>query len=131
MGHIEYYLHYDHLPLPFRTGANPGFHEAIGDTIALSVNTPKHLRKKGLLKELARDKKSFINQLFRMGLDKLAFLSFAYTFDKYRWELFRQNVPKDKVNEYYWELREKHSGVAPPVRRTNDDFDIPAKYHGR
>lgn len=131
MGHIEYYLYYDHLPIPFREGANPGFHEAIGDLIALSVTTPKHLHKKGLLKELNTDKKGVINQLFKMGLHKLPFLSFAYAIDKYRWEVFRGNVKKETANEYFWKLREKHGGITPPVKRNNDDFDLPAKYHGR
>ena len=35
MGHIQYYQQYAHQPVIFRSGANPGFHEAIGDTLAL------------------------------------------------------------------------------------------------
>lgn len=49
MGHCEYYLAYKDLPYAYRSGANPGFHEAIGDTIALSVENPKHLKSVGLL----------------------------------------------------------------------------------
>ena len=52
MGHIEYYLQYKHLSVIYRSGANPGFHEAVGDTLALSVSTPKHLHAVGLLDEV-------------------------------------------------------------------------------
>jgi len=43
MGHIEYYMQYRHLATVFRTGANAAFHEAVGDTVALSVGTLQHL----------------------------------------------------------------------------------------
>ena len=49
MGHIEYYMSYSEQPPIFRAGANSGFHEAIGDTIALSVMSPKHLKKLDLI----------------------------------------------------------------------------------
>lgn len=45
MGHIQYYIQYRDLPLALRSGANPAFHEAVGDTMALSVATPQHLIK--------------------------------------------------------------------------------------
>ena len=49
MGHVQYFLQYKDQPVSFRDGANPGFHEAIGDVLALSVSTPKHLQSIGLL----------------------------------------------------------------------------------
>jgi len=49
MGHIQYFMQYKDLPVTFREGANPGFHEAIGDVLALSVSTPKHLHSINLL----------------------------------------------------------------------------------
>lgn len=131
MGHVEYYLQYNHLPPPFRSGANPGFHEAVGDTIALSVATPKHLHRIGLIDEVKKDKKNQINQLLKMGIEKLPFLPFSYVFDKYRYELFRGSLTKKNANTLFWNLRKKHGGVAPPVERTNKDFDITAKYHAR
>lgn len=51
MGHIQYYSLYKHQPHSFRRGANPAFHEAIGDTMALSVISPQHLQKIGLVKD--------------------------------------------------------------------------------
>ena len=55
MGHVEYFLQYKEQPVIYHTGANPGFHEAVGDVLALSVSTPKHLNTIGLLKEFEED----------------------------------------------------------------------------
>lgn len=128
MGHIQYYLQYQHQPTVYREGANPGFHEAVGDVLSLSVATPKHLIKVGLLKDYEYDEEAKINQLFNVGLDKIAFLPFAYTLDKYRWALFRGETTTED-NCKFWEMREDYGGVAPPVTRSNADFDAPAKYH--
>lgn len=129
MGHIEYYLQYKHQPSVFREGANPGFHEAVGDTIALSVNTPKHLRKIDLLQGTAEDEQTEINQLYRMGIDKIAFLPFGYLLDLYRYSIFRGETSPADYNCAYWTLREQLQGVEPPVERTERDFDAAAKYH--
>lgn len=55
MGHIQYYLQYKDQPVGFRRGANPGFHEAIGDVLSLSVSTPKHLQTIELLESVTSD----------------------------------------------------------------------------
>lgn len=65
LGHIQYYLQYQDQPNVYRQGANPGFHEAVGDVLALSVSTPKHLQTIGLLKDYVEDEQTKINQLFR------------------------------------------------------------------
>lgn len=70
LGHIQYYLQYQHLPQVYRDGANPGFHEAVGDVLSLSVSTPKHLKKIGLLTGFEDDEQNKINQLYR-GVSKL------------------------------------------------------------
>lgn len=137
LGHIQYYLQYAHQPAVYREGANPGFHEAVGDVLALSVATPKHLRQIGLLPadaadaagDAATDAKAKINQLYRDAMEKIVFLPFAYTLDKYRWAVFRGQVPAGERNAAFWRLRAEHSGIRPPVRRTEADFDAPAKYH--
>lgn len=129
LGHIQYYLQYQHQPIEYRLGANPGFHEAVGDLLSLSVSTPKHLKKIGLLKDYEEDDQMRINQFYRSGVTKFVFLPFAYTMDKYRWSLFRGEIQPDEYNCKFWELRSQFSGVEPPMRRTEDDFDAPAKYH--
>ncbi|KAL0832496.1 hypothetical protein ABMA28_000715 [Loxostege sticticalis] len=129
MGHIQYYLQYKDLPVIYRAGANPGFHEAVGDVIALSVATPKHLRVVGLLEDGPDDLESNINQQFKMGLEKIVFLPFAYLLDLFRYSVFRGITAPRDYNCHFWQLRESLQGVEPPAPRTENDFDPAAKYH--
>ncbi|XP_067685542.1 uncharacterized protein [Haliotis asinina] len=129
MGHIQYYLQYKDQPIAFKGGANPGFHEAIGDTMALSVSTPKHLRKIGLLKNLVDDNETDINFLMKMALEKIAFLPFGYLIDQWRWSVFSGDTPPEEYNRKWWDLRCKHQGLTPPIHRGESDFDPGAKYH--
>ncbi|CAH2105253.1 unnamed protein product [Euphydryas editha] len=129
MGHIQYFLQYKHQPVVFRDGANPGFHEAVGDTIALSVSSPKHLRRVGLISGDAEDEQTEINQLYKMGIDKIVFLPFAYTLDLFRYGVFRGQTRAEDYNCHYWRLRDALQGVEPPAPRSERDFDAAAKYH--
>ncbi|XP_033124152.1 angiotensin-converting enzyme-like [Anneissia japonica] len=129
MGHIEYDLQYKEQPVVYRNGANPGFHEAVGDVLALSVSTPKHLKSVGLLDEVEDDEEADLNFLMSMALDKIAFLPFGYLMDKYRWGLFDGSTSTDEMNKSWWDLRKKFQGIVPPVERTEADFDPAAKYH--
>lgn len=129
LGHVKYYQEYNHQPVVFRGAANPGFHEAIGDLVGLSVGTNKHLHRIGFIKDYFPDEKIELNRLVRLGLEKLAFLPFAFVMDKFRWEAFRGNLKPQEANCYFWKLREKYGGVEPAVVRTQHDFDITAKYH--
>ncbi|KAA0202903.1 hypothetical protein HAZT_HAZT011951 [Hyalella azteca] len=129
MGHIEYYLHYKDQPYVFRSGANPGFHEAVGDSLALSVRTPKHLHKIGLLEQIVDDEESDINFLMKVALDKVTFLPFGYLIDKYRWRVFSGNITAQDLNCEWWNMRYELQGLKPPVQRSEEDFDPGAKYH--
>ncbi|XP_066301016.1 angiotensin-converting enzyme-like isoform X4 [Branchiostoma lanceolatum] len=129
MGHIEYFLTYEDQKTLYRGGANPGFHEAVGDTIALSVNTPGHLKKIGLLQNVGHNQDFEINELLKMALAKLAFLPFGYMIDKWRWRVFSGDITPDNYNTGWWNLRMKYQGIKPPVERTDKDFDPGAKYH--
>ncbi|KAG1672337.1 Angiotensin-converting enzyme [Nymphon striatum] len=129
MGHTQYYIQYANQPLIFREGANSGFHEAIGDTLALSVMTPEHLHKIGLLDSAVNDDETDINFLMNMALEKIAFLPFAYMMDRYRWDIFKGEIEFKNMNQRWWELREMYQGVSPPVERSENDFDPGAKYH--
>ncbi|KAJ8384193.1 hypothetical protein AAFF_G00207410 [Aldrovandia affinis] len=129
MGHIEYYLQYKDQPVSFRRGANPGFHEAVGDVLSLSVSTPKHLHKIGLLDTLTTDHESDINYLLKMALEKMAFLPFGYLIDQWRWGVFSGRTSPDRYNAEWWNLRTKYQGICPPIKRTEEHFDAGAKYH--
>ena len=129
MGHVEYYLQYKNQPVVFREGANPGFHEAIGDLLALSVSTPGHLNKVGLFSPLVDDHETTLNYQMQMALDKIAFLPFGYLMDVWRWDVFSGKTTTEHLNKRWWELRLKYQGVSPPVKRSEHDFDAGAKYH--
>jgi len=127
LGHNFYQRAYQHQPLLFRESANDGFHEAVGDTIALSV-TPEYLVKIGLL-DKAPDPSKDIGLLLRKALEKVAFLPFGLLIDEWRWKVFSGEIPPEKYNEAWWQLRLKYQGIAPPAPRTENDFDPAAKYH--
>ncbi|KAL5009598.1 hypothetical protein ScPMuIL_011903 [Solemya velum] len=130
MGHIYYFLQYSNLPLPFRNGANPGFHEALGDTIALSAQSLSHLHNIGLVdKEQGDQGQSEINFLMQMALQKIALLPYGLILDKWRWEVFSGETSTENYNERWWELRCKYQGLSPPVLRSSEDFDPGAKFH--
>ena len=127
LGHNYYQMAYAGQPFLFRESANDAFHEAIGDTIALSV-TPPYLKQLGLINQVP-DPRADIGFLLNRALDKVAFLPFGYIVDQWRWNVFSGKVTPNDYNKFWWELREKYQGVAPPVPRSENDFDPGAKYH--
>lgn len=127
LGHNYYQMAYAGRPFLFRESANDAFHEAIGDTIALSV-TPPYLKQLGLINQVP-DPRADIGFLLNRALDKVAFLPFGYLVDQWRWNVFSQKVGPNDYNKFWWELRAKYQGVAPPAPRTEQDFDPGAKYH--
>ena len=126
-GHNFYQRAYNQQPPLFRDSANDGFHEAIGDTIALSV-TPGYLVKIGLL-DKAPDPSRDIGLLLHKALEKVAFLPFGLMIDKYRWQVFNGQINPEHYNEAWWKLVREYQGLVPPVERTEADFDAAAKYH--
>ena len=128
LGHIYYYLAYNHLPNLFRKGAHDGFHEGIGDTLNLSM-TPGYYAGIGLIPAQPESEESVINQQMRLALNKIAFLPFAKLVDQWRWGVFSGTIAPENYNAAWWELRTRYQGIAPPVERSEDDFDPGAKYH--
>lgn len=127
LGHNFYQRAYNKQPFLFRNGANDGFHEAIGDSVALSI-TPAYLKTLGLTTTEPPAEADIPLQL-RTALDKVAFLPFALALDKWRWEVFSGEIKPADYNREWWALRAKYQGVAPPVERTEADFDPGAKNH--
>ena len=127
LGHNFYQRAYKNQPVFYQDSANDGFHEAIGDTIALSV-TPKYLKQIGLLEQVPDESKD-IGLLMKMALDKVAFLPFGLMVDQWRWQVFSGQVKPEQYNEAWWQLREKYQGVRAPVARSEADFDAAAKFH--
>ena len=127
LGHNFYQRAYKDLPVLFRDSANDGFHEAIGDTIALSV-TPEYLVKIGLL-STAPDTSRDIGLLLKKALDKISFLPFGLLIDQWRWKVFAGEIGPGEYNRTWWDLKLKYQGVAPPSARGEEFFDPGAKYH--
>ena len=127
-GHIYYFLMYNALAPIFQNGAHDGFHEAIGDTVALSL-TPAHLEKIGLVKGVKIDEKSTINSQMKMALDKITFLPWGKLVDQWRWKVMNGEIKPADYNAGWWKLRADYQGVSPPIARTEEDFDPGAKYH--
>jgi peptidyl-dipeptidase A len=128
LGHVFYYLSYKDQPYLFQSGAHDGFHEAIGDTVNLSM-TPAYLAQIGLVSPIKPSREATINQQMKLALDKLAFLPFGKLIDEWRWKVFSGEVEPENYNAAWWELREQYQGVAAPVARSEEDFDPGAKYH--
>jgi peptidyl-dipeptidase A len=127
LGHNYYQRAYkDQSPL-FQDSANDGFHAAVGDTIALSV-TPEYLKEIGLLAQVPPESAD-TGYLLKMALDKVAFLPFGLLIDKWRWQVFSGEITPAQYNKLWWDLKRKYQGVAPPVERSEADFDPGAKYH--
>nr|CAD7201152.1 unnamed protein product [Timema douglasi] len=116
MGHIQYYIQYKDQPDTLRSGANPGFHEAIGDTIALSVATPQHLEKIGLLMNYEDTPENSINTLMQMALEKIAFLPFGLLIDKWRWDVFSGAVNETQWNDHWWYYRSDKQLLPPSYK---------------
>ena len=129
LGHNFYQRAYRGQDMLFRSGAHDGFHEAIGDFVALSV-TPDYLVQIGLLNEdEVPDESADLGLMMDLALDKISFLPFAVMMDQWRWRVFRGEITPEDYNTAWWELREQYQGIMPPVERPADAFDPGAKYH--
>jgi peptidyl-dipeptidase A len=127
LGHNFYQRAYNKLPYLYRSGANDGFHEAIGDAVALSI-TPSYLVQVGLL-DREPGPEGDLGLLMRDALAKVAFLPFGLLVDQWRWKVFSGEVTPERYNHAWWELREKYQGVKAASPRGEEWFDAGAKYH--
>jgi peptidyl-dipeptidase A len=128
LGHNYYQRAYKNQPFLFQDGANDGFHEAIGDMVALSI-TPEYLRRIGLINQVPGSEAD-TGLLLRMALDKVAFMPFGLLVDKWRWQVYSGQTPTSAYNTDWWKLRTQYQGIVPPGgARPADAFDAGAKYH--
>jgi peptidyl-dipeptidase A len=129
LGHNYYQRAYKAQPFLYKDSANDGFHEAIGDLVALSV-TPEYLTQVDLLAEnrvppASKD----IGLLLRQAMDKVAFLPFGLLVDRWRWDVFSGQATPASYNQAWTDLRLRYQGITPPVPRSEADFDPGAKFH--
>jgi peptidyl-dipeptidase A len=127
LGHLYYDLAYSGQSPMFKNGANDGFHEAIGDTVALSI-TPTYLKQVGLMKT-EPDPSQDIGPLLYTALQKVAFLPFGYMVDKWRWQVYGGQVKPADYDKAWWALKEQYQGVSRPAPIADNGFDAGAKFH--
>ena len=129
LGHNFYQRAYNEQPYLYLGSANDGFHEAIGDMIALSV-TPEYLVQIGLLDaSKVPDASRDIGLLLRQALEKVPGLPWTVLVDKWRWGVFDGSIPVEQMNKGWTDLRLQYMGLVSPVERSEEDFDPGAKFH--
>lgn len=127
LGHNFYQRAYQNQSTLHQAGANDGFHEAIGDMVALSI-TPSYLQRIGLIAE-EPGPDADLGLLMNQALAKVAFLPFGLLVDKWRWQVFSGETPPEQYNAAWWALRTQYQGIMPPIARSEADFDPGAKFH--
>ena len=130
LGHIFYYQAYSEQPSIFQSGANDGFHEAVGDLLTLSI-TPDYYHKIGMITEAEaiNAKSDPISLLMQQALDGVVSVPWTLMLDKWRAGVFSGETSEAELNNSWWELREYYQGIGAPRDRDEDAFDPGAKYH--
>ncbi|XP_043928727.1 angiotensin-converting enzyme 2-like [Protopterus annectens] len=130
MGHIQYYMAYAHLPYLLRDGANEGFHEAVGEIMALSAATPPHLKSLGLLpNDFVWDNETDINFLLKQALTIVATLPFTYILEQWRWKVFSGDITKKHWMKEWWQMKRDIVGVVEPLPHDETYCDPAALFH--
>ncbi|XP_032515650.2 angiotensin-converting enzyme-like isoform X1 [Danaus plexippus] len=127
LGHVQYFKHYRNLEPLYRDGPNPAFHDAVSDIVAVQIASPNHLSTLNFVKVDTTDN-STINHLLWLALEKFPLMAYAYVLDKWRWDVF-SNSSMENLNQHWWDLRVKETGISAPVLRNESDLDPAAKYH--
>lgn len=127
LGHNYYQRAYENQPYFFRGSANDGFHEALGDTVALAV-TPEYLKEVKLIDKVPGPEGD-IELLLKMALERVGFQPFGLLVDKWRWGVFSGKIKSEDYNKAWWDLVRKYQGMKPANDRTEAHFDPGAKYH--
>ncbi|XP_062939077.1 angiotensin-converting enzyme 2 isoform X2 [Cynocephalus volans] len=130
MGHIQYYMAYATQPFLLRDGANEGFHEAVGEIMSLSAATPKHLKSIGLLPpDFHEDNETEINFLLKQALTIVGTLPFTYMLEKWRWMVFKGEIPKEQWMKKWWEMKREIVGVVEPLPHDETYCDSASLFH--
>jgi len=139
MGHMEYFLQYTNESYAFRDGANPGFHEAVGNAMPLSITNFKHMEcALNLYLGLGLDcslpplvghplNQNDVNYLYQIALEKFPFYALTIAMESWRWEVMEGKTTEQNYNRRWWEIRAKFQGVTPPTPRQFSEFDPAAK----
>ncbi|XP_037928131.1 angiotensin-converting enzyme [Teleopsis dalmanni] len=123
---VYYYQAYQDQPTLFEDEPFPNFSDALGKVFSMAASSPKYLEKLKIIENKFTTKDARINRLYVMGLRTIFLLPVFYVLDRYRVDVIDEKIDVSN-NCAYWELTEKYTGAEPPIVRTNNDFDAPAK----
>ncbi len=112
-----------------RTGAAPGFHEGIGELIALASRQVPYLQARHVLPEdFHADKTAFLldDALAR----SIPFIFFASgTMTHWEADIYAHNLPADQWNARWWKYVGEIQGIEPPSARGEEFCDAATKTH--
>jgi peptidyl-dipeptidase A len=114
LGHNYYQRAYNKQPFLYLDSANDGFHEAIGDMIALSVTPIIWSRSACSTKPRCRRRQGY-RLLLNQAMDKVAFLPFGLLVDRWRWGVFNGEITPANYNQAWTDLRRQYQGITPPA----------------
>lgn len=129
LGHVYYFLSYTNpeVPLLLRSGANRAFHEAIGSLMGLAATQPRFIAELGLVSESSVDP---IQTLLKEALNYVVFIPWsAGVMTEFEHALYASELPSEKWNDHWWELKEKYQGIVPPEPRGDPLCDPATKTH--
>jgi peptidyl-dipeptidase A len=131
LGHGYYFMSYTRPQVPYllRTGANPAFHEGIGELISLASGQVPYLKQVGLLRpDEQPDTIAFLlNDALANAIPFMFFASGTMT----HWEAdaYTKNLSPDQWNARWWQYVRDYQGVDPPSERGEQFCDAATKTH--
>lgn len=129
-GHIYYYMAYTNPDVPplLRSGANRGFHEAIGSMLGLAAMQKPFLENLDLIPAGIQTDET--QALLKEALNYIVFIPFsAGLMPHFESELYVNDLPKDQYNKTWWDMKAKFQGIVPPTARGEEFADATSKTH--
>lgn len=131
LGHGYYFMAYTRPEVPplLRDGANPSFHEGIGELISLATRQVPYLKSAGVLPAdyQADPMRVLLNDALEVAIP---FMFWACgTMPEWEHAFYSGNLPADRLNSAWWRLVGDIQGVEPPGPRGEQFCDPATKTH--
>jgi peptidyl-dipeptidase A len=131
LGHGYYFMSYTRPEVPplLRIGANPAFHEGMGELISLAAGQVPYLQSLGVLPaDFKVDENAFLlNDALGNSVPFIYWASGTMT----HWEadVYAHNLSPDQWNARWWKYVRDFQGVEPPTERGEEFCDAATKTH--
>ena len=131
LGHGYYFMSYSRPEVPYllRTGANPAFHEGMGELISLAAGQVPYLKQLGILRpDEQPDSIAFLlNDALANAVPFMFFASGTMT----HWEsdVYTKGLSSDEWNARWWQYVRDYQGIDPPSERGEQFCDAATKTH--